>query len=119
MAVTVQQKTSRRSEIQKLITHRSWRKRGHVAIKAQGIGREWQDLGHRPLLGFVVGVLWGSQAMSGLVKPPRVGFGNFLYKGYTGKGPARWGRVLSQGSYQGQLHQELIFTLRDVIEGRG
>lgn len=35
MAVTVQQKTSRRSEIQKLITHRSWRKRGHVAIKAR------------------------------------------------------------------------------------
>lgn len=69
----VQQKTAGKIEIEKFISHRAWRKytaylQGlHGEVKAGCLQREWQDLGHMTLLGFLDGVLLGSLAKARLV----------------------------------------------------
>jgi len=77
MVSQVQQKTTKETEIENFISHKSWRKyramaclmpAGHTGGSKQSADRrEWQDLGHMPLLGFVGRVLRVSQAKARLV----------------------------------------------------
>ena len=76
MVSQVQQKTMKEIEIENFICHKSWRKytamaclmpAGHTGSSKQSADREWQDLGHMPLLGFVGRVVQVSQAKARLV----------------------------------------------------
>ena len=97
----VQQKTTRETEIEKFISHRSWRKftaclkgpHGDVKAGCRQIMR--QDLGHVPLVGSMDRVLWGSQTKAGLVNLNQQDWNvdklrEGLSKGHTGEGPGRW-----------------------------
>ena len=73
MVSPIQQKTTREIEIDKFITHRSWRKytagleKSLEEVKGRCRQRGRQDLGHMPSSESVERVLWGSQAKVRLV----------------------------------------------------
>ena len=100
--VAVQQKTTKEIEIEMFITHMSWRKylarlEGPHEEVATGCNSKKQDLGHMPLLGSVIGVLWGSQAKARLVNSNQKEWDFVkLHSGLNlrsdqGDGPERWG----------------------------
>lgn len=92
----VQPKTTKEMEIEKFITHKSWRKyatclRARTGRVRQGVGREKQDLGHMLLVGSAGRVLWNSWAIWTRKSRVWVSFTRVLSKRYTVKPLRGWG----------------------------
>lgn len=117
-----QQKTTRKIEIEKLITHRSWRKCiAHLRDYTGSQGtkgsrrREWQDLGPTSLLGpqmkcFGVPQLrldWSVQIKKSRIL---VSYMGVFSNGYKGKALGYRGNSSSQGLL-GKSYQKLTFAV--------
>ena len=113
-------KDHKRAEIEKFVTHRSWRRctahldGPHWEVKAEGRQRAGQDLGRMPLLGFRGGVFWGSclslhRSIQAKKNKFLVSFLGSYLRGAQGQGPGRWGECFSQGQLQ-ESYQELTCT---------
>ena len=121
----VQQKTTR--ELKERITHRSQKEytvclQGpHKEVKGGCRQREWQDLGHMPLLWSMGRVFWGSWAKTGLVnsKPKEWGLGK-LSAQHKGKTLGGRETVYHQGFWRSNARNiHLLVTLQALFRAYG